>query len=164
MTLRALLEDLQAKDICLKVVDGKLWVDAPKGKLTPDLRDVLRRHKADLVAYLRGIPIAIREVALAEMESQQLLAWASQLAEQELVLPEPVTYIEAPLRTIITPRVSCYAALYLREISYARLQQRTGGWGCFTSEWFKEQERGAIEALAALREAIQTQVEPEADS
>lgn len=164
MTLRALLEDLQAKDICLKVVDDKLWIDAPKGKLTPDLRDVLQRHKSDLVAYLRGTPTTAMKAPLAELESQQLLAWASELAEQELVLPEPVTYVEAPLRAVTTQRVSYYAALYLREISYARLMQQAGGWGCFTSDWFKEQERGAIEALTALREAIQTQVEPEDQS
>jgi hypothetical protein len=164
MTLRALLEDLPAKDICLKVVDDKLWIDAPKGKLTPDLRDILRRHKTDLMAYLRGIATATREVALTELESQKLLAWASQLAEQELVLPEPIAYQETPLRIITTPRVSYHAALYLREISYAKLQQRTGGWGRFTPVWFKEQQKGAIAALAALREATEIQVDQEADS
>jgi hypothetical protein len=97
-------------------------------------------------------------------DTEHLLAWASEIAQQDLVLPMPVRYLEAPLRTVTTHRVSYYANLYLREISYARLQQRTGGWGRFTSEWFKEQERGAIQALAALREAIQTQVDQEANS
>jgi hypothetical protein len=139
--------------------DGEhLELDAP-ADFPEELVELLRSHKAAVLQSLAG-----DGWQPSVCDIPQLLAWASELAEQEVVLPEPVTYVEAPLRTISTPRVSYYAALYLREISYARLQQRTGGWGCFTSEWFKEQERGAIEALAALREAIQTQVEPEADS
>ena len=84
-----------------------------------------------------------------------LLAWASELGEQNLVLPARVTYVEAPLRTITTERVSWYATLHLRTISHARLNQRNGGWGQFTPKWWKEQEEQALGALIALREAIQ---------
>jgi hypothetical protein len=139
--------------------DGEhLELDAP-ADFPEELVELLRCHKAAVLQALAG-----KGRKHSVYEIPRLLAWASELAEQELVLPRPVTYVETPLRTITTPRVSYYAALYLREISYTRLQQRTGGWGRFTTERFKEQDRGAIQALAALREAIQTQVEPEANS
>ena len=45
-------------------------------------------------------------------DTEHLLAWASEIAQQDLVLPMPVGYLEAPLRTVTTHRVSYYANLY----------------------------------------------------
>jgi len=93
-----------------------------------------------------------------------LLAWASELAEQNLVLEKPVSFVEAPLRTLTTKHVSEKVTHYLRVISYARLQQRTGGMGRFKPPWWKEREEEALGALSALREAMEGQQEKEPES
>ena len=82
-----------------------------------------------------------------------LLAWAAELAEQELVLPDPVSHAERPFRAITTQRVSECATIYLREISPGHTYRRTGCWGHFTPEWWWDREQEALGALAALREA-----------
>jgi hypothetical protein len=176
-----IVEQARVLGITLWVMDNRIFY-APKSHAPTELVEILRQHKQELLAHLSQQPDVSPQcytqnpqnpqksdaetspVEPVAPDTEHLLAWASELAEQELVLPRPVRYIEAPLRIITTPRVSYYAALYLREISYARLQQQVGGWDRFTPEWFKEQERGAIVALAALREAIQTQVDQESDS
>ena len=93
-----------------------------------------------------------------------LLPWASELAEQDLVLPERVSFVEAPKRTVTTERVSWYAVHYLKTISCARIQQQTGGWGLWTPEWWREREQEALGSLAALRKALEKHEQPEDDS
>jgi replicative DNA helicase len=181
MNPQRIVEQARVLGITLWVMDNRIFY-APKSQAPAELVKILRQHKQELLAHLSPQPDVSPQCCTQNPQNPQkpdaetspvgpvapdmehLLAWAAELAEQELVLPRPVSYVEAPLRTISTQRVSYYAALYLREISYARLQQRAGGWGSFTLGWFKEQERGAIEALAALREAMQTQVDQEANS
>lgn len=94
------------------------------------------------------------EPAVTEAATAHLLAWASELAGQEIVLPEEVRFVEAPLRTVATRRVSWYATQYLRTIASARLSQDTGGWGKWTSEWWRERQEEALGALASLKEAL----------
>jgi hypothetical protein len=181
MNAQWILEQARVLGITLWVMDNRIFY-TPKSQAPVEFVETLRQHKQELLNHLSQQPdvdpqcctqnpqnpqksdAETSPVEPVAPETEHLLAWAAELAEQELVLPRAVRYIEAPLRTITTQRVSYYAGLYLREISYARLQQRTGGWGRFTREWFKEQERGAIQALAALGEAIQTQVDQEANS
>jgi hypothetical protein len=74
-----------------------------------------------------------------------------------MVLPNPLTYIEAPLRAITTGRVSHYAAVYLKTISLAHSNKRTGSRRSFTQDWWRRQEQEAIQALLALRRAMQGQ-------
>lgn len=99
------------------------------------------------------------EAVLADLERQALLAWASELAEQELELDTPVEYVEAPLRRVSTTRVSCYAAHYLKTIVAARLYQEHPHlcWGRWTPKWWREREKEALGALAALRAALEEQ-------
>jgi thioesterase domain-containing protein len=48
----ALLSELRRRDIQLAAVGSELRCSAPAGALTPELREQLRRHKADLLALL----------------------------------------------------------------------------------------------------------------
>ncbi len=54
-TLMELLNDLRNQDIHLKCVGDRLWVDAPRGALTPQLRAILLEQKAALLALLSGV-------------------------------------------------------------------------------------------------------------
>jgi hypothetical protein len=119
--------------------------------------NIARGRRAIALAQQRGVDTSAWEEALAELERQELLAWASELAEQEVVLPKPLTYVEAPLRTITTKHISRYAAIYLRSLLLAQSNKRTGGWGTFTHAWWQRQEQEALQALLALREAMQDQ-------
>lgn len=83
-----------------------------------------------------------------------LLSWASELAEQDLVLSHPVSYIEAPLRIINTQRVSFCAARHLKTIAFAKLNMKDGDWGYWTSDWWRDRINESLSALAALREAL----------
>ena len=121
----------------------------PKSAAPPDLITTLRKHKPEVLAYLRknlGAPPG--------SETHRLLTWASRLAVKDLVLPEPITYVEVPLRSIRTERVSRYAAQYLTTVSLSHLAQRAGGWGPWTPEWWKRREDEALCALRALRNAL----------
>lgn len=53
MTAMALLAALRTRGVVLAVEDDALDVDAPLGVLTPDLREALVAHKAELLALLR---------------------------------------------------------------------------------------------------------------
>jgi hypothetical protein len=141
-------------------------------KLTPELKEALRERKSEVLEHLKEeIAQSLASFTFAGLTVSEphlpttpdLLAWASELAEQDLRLTEPISYIETPLRTITTERVSYYAARYLWAISYSRTQQRTGGWGRFIPEWFRKQEEEALEALVALREALEKQGNPGKD-
>src|SRR5688572_3725503 len=57
-TIEALLADLRARDIGLRVEDGNLRVSAPRDALTPSLRSQLEARKAELVAYLTTAGVA----------------------------------------------------------------------------------------------------------
>ena len=122
---------------------------------------------SELIPQIRQYKPEILKLVSADVrtdEEQQLLAWASALSEKNIVLPEPVMFVEAPLRTVATERVSYHAAIYLRTVTIARTHQVTGGWGRFTREWWKGQEKAALHALAALREAIEQVQDQESHS
>ena len=116
--------------------------------------NIVRGRRAVDLANQRGLDTVLWEEHLATLEHQALLAWASELADRDLELPQSITYGEASFREVITTRVSYYAAHYLWMITYARLQQRAGGWGGFTSKWWNKCEEQAFCALSALRNAM----------
>ena len=118
------------------------------------IEEISRGRRAITLARQRGLDTTVWEESLANLERRTLLAWAAQLAEQDVVLTSTVSYVEAPMRTITTERVSWYATHYLRTIAHARLQQQTGGWRPWTPEWWREREEEALGALAALRVAL----------
>jgi hypothetical protein len=121
------------------------WTSVP-----PQLQRTLREHKDRVLSHLEAVAVTLAE------EVSSLLGWASALAESGLLLGEPVRFTEAPLRSITTERVSYYAAGYLRVITRARLQQRTGGTGRFLPPWWREREQDALYALGQLKLAMET--------
>ncbi|MBI4337353.1 MAG: hypothetical protein HY683_05945 [Chloroflexi bacterium] len=129
----------------------------------PIAEEIARGRRAIALAQARGRDTAPWEQYLAYLEQQALLAWASELAERDLVLSLPISYVEAPLRTVTTTRVSWYAAHYLKTIASARLYREYPKlcWGQWTPPWWQGREEDALGALAALREALSDQDERE---
>ena len=113
--------------------------------------DIDRGRRAIELARQRGRDTSDWEESLADLERQGLLAWANELAEQELVLGQRAEFIEAPLRPVFVAEVSKYAARQLRFIALANIQQRTGGIDGRGPEWFKGQAEVAFGAPQALR-------------
>ena len=116
--------------------------------LPASLVEKLREHRSEVQAILET------GKELSHVEIADLMAWAWELSEQYLDLTNPVRYLEAAERTITTERVSWYATHYLRNIAYARLNQKHLGWSPWTSLWWQEREEEALNALGALRAAI----------
>src|SRR5437868_5673769 len=56
MTAEELLATLHDRRVRLHAVDGRLLYAAPDGALTPDLVDLLRTHKTEVVRLLAGSP------------------------------------------------------------------------------------------------------------
>ena len=151
MDVVAIIAYCEVRDIRLEPQGDRLIADGPNDAMTEDLLDGLRRHKAELLAYFSRESYEALKSGIPG-----LLAWASELSDQDLVTPDQVSYVEAPLRTVSTERVSWYASHYLRTIISARIGQQIGGWGMFDARWRREREKEAISALAALREAMRS--------
>ena len=118
--------------------------------------NIVRGRRAIELAQCRGIDTASWEESLAVLERQHLLAWAVELSEQEITLPSAVSYVEAPLRTVTTDRISWYAGQYLRTISFSHLGQNlSGSWEPWTATWWRGIESEALAAMSALREAVE---------
>ena len=54
MTVASLLAELLSRDVQVWIDGDQLRCNAPAGVLTPDLRDVLRQRKADMIQFLRS--------------------------------------------------------------------------------------------------------------
>ena len=52
MNARTFMQRLQADGISLRMEDGRLQYDAPKGRITDALLSELRRHKSSIIAEL----------------------------------------------------------------------------------------------------------------
>ena len=150
MSPGAIVERARALGITLSVEAGRIRY-TPKSKAPFDLVAEFKEHKQQLLSYLNR-----ESVSPLTPEVEGLLAWASELAETALFLGVPITFPEAPLRRVTTECVSYYAARYLRVITHARLQQRTGGTGRFLPPWWREREQDALYALNQLRLAMET--------
>ena len=72
-----------------------------------------------------------------------------------MVLPQPVQFLETPLRPYTTTDAGRYCQGQLNFLSMARSNRVTGGWGRFTAEWWTEMETQALSALAALKAATE---------
>src|SRR6185503_16207768 len=57
MSPRELLVELREKGVEVKANGDRLVIDAPKGAITPDLRDALAANKAALLEILAETPI-----------------------------------------------------------------------------------------------------------
>ena len=145
----SIVREVEERGIRLSVVDDKIRY-SPKSQTPEELLDALKAHKVEVLAYLSG-----RSVDPSSDDTAALLAWASELADRELVLCRPLEYVEAPLRKVRTERVSWYATHYLKTIGFARMNQETGGWGTWPPDWWKDRENDALEALRGLRRALE---------
>ena len=111
-------------------------------------------RKSIAAARQRGIDTSGWEVALAELERQQLMLWASELGQADKILAIPITYRETPLRPITTTQVSQSVRIYLKTVARAEIYRATGGWKEYPPEWWEEQANQALGALKALRSAM----------
>ena len=111
-------------------------------------------RKSIATARQRGIDTSGWEAVLADLEQQQLLAWAAEVAESDVTLATPITYRETPLRPISTTQVSRVTRTYLKTVAMAKIHRATGGWGRFTPEWWAVQTNDALDALKGLRSAM----------
>ena len=134
--------------------DGGTLRYYPKSRTPGDLVDALRQHKEEVLKYLSKYS--------AYGPTASLLGWASQFAQQDIVLEVPVTFVEAPLRRLTTAEVSSCVGKYLRIITRAQINQANGSWHPWTTEWWKGREEEAITALASLKQAIEAQINEEA--
>ena len=111
-------------------------------------------RKSIATARQRGIDTSGWEAVLADLEQQQLLAWAAEVAESDLTLATPITYRETPLRPITTSQVSQSIRRYLKTIASVEIHRATGGWKEYPPEWWNGQANQALGALKALRTAM----------
>ena len=61
MTVASLLLELRQRDVRVWLDGDQLRLNAPAGVLTPDLRDVLRERKADMIEFLRSAESVARQ-------------------------------------------------------------------------------------------------------
>src|SRR5262249_33082749 len=61
VTIEELLTTLDAHDIRVALVDGRLSCDAPRGRLTPALRAALEVHRDGLIARLASRDVIARQ-------------------------------------------------------------------------------------------------------
>jgi hypothetical protein len=82
MMLRALLARLRSEDVRLAPDGDHLIVDAPKGLLTPTLKDTLLHHKAALLSLLQeDAPTA--EITPADLPADWRVEWEELAANRE---------------------------------------------------------------------------------
>ena len=116
--------------------------------------NIARGRQAIALARRQAIDTASWEESLADLERQEILAWASEICEQDIVLAEGVTFVEEPLRPVTVTKVSQYVGDRLGFIIHAHFQQRTGGMGRWLPSWWEEREEASIGALISLRGAM----------
>ena len=116
--------------------------------------NIARGRQAIALARRQAIDTTSWEESLADLERQEILAWASEICEQDIVLTDGVDFVEEPLRPVTITKVSQYVADRLRFIIHAHFQQSTGGMGRWLPSWWKEREEASIGALISLRGAM----------
>ena len=95
MDIPALLDNLDMQGITLTVNGDRLKL-VPGSRVSQDLAETLRAHKTEVMEYLRGeaaqVATELSNLHLKVVEphvpsTPELLPWASELAEQDLVFP-----------------------------------------------------------------------------
>ena len=150
MTAEELLREVHARGATFQVLEENRLKVRASSPLPTEMMEELREHKTAILALLADEYPA----NVIASENQDLLAWAAAAAEDGLTLPEPVQFLEAPLRPFTTAEVGRYCRDQLRILFMARSHRATGGWGRFTAEWWTDMESNAIGALTALRLSI----------
>jgi hypothetical protein len=150
MNAEEVLRQARSRGATFHVMEsGRIKVQAPSA-LPDELMEGLRHNKAAVLALLSGEAPKQAEPA----GPTEMLAWAAHAAESGLVLPQPVHFLEIPLRPYTTTQVGRYCKQKLQFLALARSNRVTGGWGRFTPEWWQEMEAEALQALTALKAAI----------
>ena len=91
---------------------------------------------------------------MAAVEAEQdLLDWARDIANREVVLRSPVRFCQSRLVPLTVTAVGHYAARFLTTIAMRRSGPR---FGFYTDEWYDDRARDAVAALIALRAAMET--------
>ena len=85
-------------------------------------QNINRGREAIDLARHQGHDTAQWELSLAELERQEMLAWASELADQKLILATEICFAETPLRPITITEVSKYAVAHLMFIAKSSLE------------------------------------------
>ena len=109
-----LLAQMKALGIELSAEGDKLRIDAPKGVLSPSIRELLSEHKTDILQFLHTskhtgacplIPAAPRDGHLPASFSQERLWFLAQLEPDSLAYNIPgVLRLTGPLRVEILER------------------------------------------------------------
>src|SRR5438477_2384223 len=69
MRVAALLADLRRRDVHVKAEGDRVRCTAPPGVLTPELREALQRHKAEILEFLRAAEtLAHQQRAIVPLE------------------------------------------------------------------------------------------------
>jgi hypothetical protein len=140
------IEALQELGVSVNARGNKLVLE-PGSKVPPDLVRDIRQHKQEILEMLA-------EPSPPDDSTAFLLAWATKAAQEGLVIPESIQFLETPLRPYTTAQVGRYCREQLRYLALARSNRVTGGWGRFTPEWWQEMETAALQALSALKTAV----------
>ena len=147
MAAQELLNQLQSLGVSVKARGNDLVVN-PASRIPPVLKTEIREYKGAILALLDP------PVPSCDDATPALLAWAALAAETGLTLPEPVHFLETPLRPYTTAEVGRYCRDRLKCLALAQSNKVTGGWGRFTPEWWTEMETQSIQALTALKASI----------
>ena len=161
MTAEELLRQVRARDAILQVLGESRLKVRGSSPLPTGMMEELREHKVPILALLMDEPPTMTPTLVSQEGSSHLLAWAAAASEDGLVQPEPVQFLETPLRPFTTAEVGRYCRCQMRILFMARSHRAISGWGRFTAEWWREMESQAIGALAALRSAIEVSVDVE---
>jgi amino acid adenylation domain-containing protein len=78
MNIAQFLLQLQAQDIKLWLEQDKLRYDAPKGKFTPELRQQIMHHKAEIIGYLQQVEQKYIDLLPVSREQDILLSFSQQ--------------------------------------------------------------------------------------
>ncbi len=104
MTPDTLLESLRGRDIRLSANGDRLRVDAPRGRLTAELRDTLRQHKRELLALLR-VPVGDGQITPNDLPVEWRLEWEERAAIREYEGGQAREHAEAEALQEITERI-----------------------------------------------------------
>src|SRR5687768_17934969 len=103
MSARELLVQLREKGVDVKANGDRLVIDAPRGAITPDLRDALSANKAEILQILTAPPIertpprpepALVQVPVATSEPAVQRTAPSRSSEPEAISPERSSVVE----------------------------------------------------------------------
>jgi hypothetical protein len=146
-----ILQRLQDLGVGVRAEGGNIIVN-PASRVPPELKPCIRQQKAAILELLAGPAPSPSDADGPDPAG--LLAWAARAAEDGLVTPQPVQFLETPVRPYTTTEVGQYCREKLRFLALARSNLVTGGWGRFTPEWWREMEAEALQSLSALKAAI----------